>query len=110
MIDTTDRILEQFEISHYGFLPIQEPLARLPDAYYQPWERTVLHLPKLIKSGRFYHEIRRLPVLNTERLTSIPEWRRAYVILTFLTHAHIWSDSAPHEVRTNSALPVSPKC
>lgn len=98
MIDTIDRILEQFEISHYGFLPIQEPLATLPDAYYQPWERVIVRLPELIRNGQFYNEIEDLPVLNTERLNSIPEWRRAYVVLTFLTHAHIWSGSAPHEV------------
>lgn len=98
MIDTIDRILEQFEISHYGFLPIQEPLATLPDIYHQPWERIVVRLPDLIQTRQFYHEIENLPVLDTERLNSIPEWRRAYVILTFLTHAHIWSDTAPHEV------------
>lgn len=98
MIDTIDRILTQFEISHYGFLPIQEPLATLPDAYYEPWERIVSQLQELIRNRGFYHEIENLPVLGTEKLNSIPEWRRAYVILTFLTHAHIWSGSAPHEV------------
>lgn len=98
MIDSIDRILQQYEISHYGFLPIQEPLAKLPHVYYHPWEKIIICLPDLIRSGRFYEEVAELPILDTRELSSIPEWRRAYVILTFLTHAHIWSDSMPHEV------------
>lgn len=100
MIESIDRILQQYEISHYGFLPVDEPLSQLPDEYYRPWEDLIIQLPHLIRNRQFYHEIAKLPILSTERLHSIPEWRRAYVILTFFTHAHIWSDTVPHEVGT----------
>jgi len=98
MLDSIDRILQQYEISHYGFLPIEEPLAILPDAYYSPWESTISHLPYLIRSGTFCDEAAKLPLLSTSQLSSIPEWRRAYVILTFFTHAYIWSGKEPNEV------------
>jgi len=99
MLNSIDQILQQFEISHYGFLPIDEPLAILPDTYYAPWESIISHLPCLIRSGSFYDAITKLPHLTTQRLRSIPEWRRAYVILTFFTHAYIWSGKEPTEVR-----------
>lgn len=98
MLASIDQILQQFEISHYGFLPIDEPLAILPDTYYAPWESIISHLPYLIRSGSFYNEIAKLPLLTTLCLRSIPEWRRAYVILTFFTHAYIWSGKEPTEV------------
>jgi len=99
MLAAVDQILEQFEISHYGFLPTDEPLAILPDTYYAPWESVISHLPYLIRNGSFHDEIAKLPLLSTSRLCSTPEWRRAYVILTFFTHAYIWSGKEPHEVR-----------
>lgn len=99
MLDSIDNILTQFEISHYGFLPVEEPLGHLPDQYYQPWETLIKQLPRLISDGTLYDEIARLPILATRHLRTIPEWRRAYVILAFLAHAHIWTANQPHEVR-----------
>ncbi|KAK5073605.1 Indoleamine 2,3-dioxygenase [Lithohypha guttulata] len=98
MFDSIDRILHSFEISHYGFLPVDEPLARLPSTYYQPWENLISRLPILISDGSLYNEFASLPLLSTSELRSLPEWRRAYVILTFFTHAHTWSDLQPREV------------
>lgn len=106
MLASIDGTLQQFEISHYGFLPIDEPLAILPDTYYAPWESIISHLPYLIRSGLFHNEIAKLPLLTTARLQSIPEWRRAYVILTFFTHAFIWSGKAPAEVCSLHRAPV----
>lgn len=88
----------RFEISHYGFLPVEEPLHRLPDAYYEPWEAIISRIDKLIRDRLFYLEISKLPVLDTKYLQTVPEWQRAYVILCFFTHAHIWSDDKPREV------------
>lgn len=109
MLDSVDRILQQFEISHYGFLPVDEPLSILPDTYYAPWESIISQLPSLIRSGSVCHEVLKLPLLTTSRLQSIPEWRRAYVILTFFTHAYIWSGKEPNDVRllVQSSLRVS---
>lgn len=98
MLDTVESLLQRFEISHYGFLPIDEPLSCLPDAYYKPWEDIISQLPLLIANRTIYDKLNQLPILSTDKLSSPPEWRRAYVILTFFTHANIWSDSTPHEV------------
>jgi len=99
MVDSIDNILQQYDISHYGFLPITEPLARLPHVYYSPWENIISDLPELIATGAFYGSIAAVPTLTTSQLLSTPDWRRAYVILTFFTHAHIWSGRVPNEVR-----------
>lgn len=104
MIDSIDCTLRRFEISHYGFLPIDEPLSKLPDYYYQPWEELIIQLPELIKTGRIYSEVDNLPLLSTEKLRTVPEWRRAYVILTFFTHAYIWADKEPHEVSQRCSI------
>jgi len=99
MVRSNKEVLEQYDISHYGFLPVEEPLARLPQEYYQPWENIMSNLEALIASKEFYNEIKNLEILDTSLLQNIPEWRRAYVILTFFTHAHIWTASVPVEVR-----------
>lgn len=90
--------LKEFAVTSNAFLPEHSPLRQLPDSYYEPWELVIQHLPALIK----YFDIRRavdtLPVLSTDRLRSEPEWRRAYTILAFLTHAYVWGGEKPAQV------------
>lgn len=90
--------LKEFAVTSNAFLPEHSPLKQLPDSYYEPWELVIQHLPALIK----YFDIRRavdtLPVLSTERLRSEAEWRRAYSILAFLTHAYVWGGEKPAQV------------
>ncbi|KAM0213273.1 hypothetical protein ACHAQI_004316 [Fusarium lateritium] len=90
--------LKEYAVTSNAFLPENSPLRQLPDAYYEPWELVIQHLPALIK----YFDIRRavdtLPVLSTDRLGSEPEWRRAYTILAFLTHAYVWGGEKPEQI------------
>ena len=90
--------LKQFGVTSNAFLPEHSPLKVLPDVYYQPWELVISHLPALIR----YNDIRRavdtLPVLGTHRLRSEAEWRRAYSVLAFLTHAYVWGGEKPAQV------------
>ncbi|KAJ1954879.1 tryptophan 2,3- dioxygenase, partial [Linderina pennispora] len=45
--------LENYDISPTnGFLPTQAPLARLPDPYYEPWERIVDKFNQHMLAGR----------------------------------------------------------
>jgi indoleamine 2,3-dioxygenase len=92
--------IEKYDITEqYGFLPPDLPLERLPDWYYAPWEAVVSKLQALILSRRFRETARRMPILSTSRLQSEAEWRRAYVILAFFTHAYMWGGDQPAEVR-----------
>lgn len=81
----------------YGFLPSELPLTRLPD-YYSEWEHILENLQALVLSGRLWEAIQKLPTLSTDHLHTAPEWRRAYVLLTFMLHAYIWAGEKPHEV------------
>ncbi|KAK6531557.1 hypothetical protein TWF281_008351 [Arthrobotrys megalospora] len=91
--------LEDYSIStRTGFLPDVPPLAALPDPYYAPWETTVSNLQPLLLSKKIRQVIDGLPVLSTDRLETEAEWRRAYLILSFLSHSYIWGDNAASEV------------
>ncbi|KAL8777495.1 MAG: hypothetical protein Q9213_007838 [Squamulea squamosa] len=92
-------ILEDYGISQkYGFLPIELPLEVLPDPYYNPWEAIVANLQALLLSKRLRGVIRATPVLSPSNLQSPAEWRRAYVLLSFMAHAYIWGGDTPEEV------------
>ncbi|ROT42873.1 indoleamine 2,3-dioxygenase [Sodiomyces alkalinus F11] len=89
--------LDKFAVTKNGFLPAEAPLRFLPDPYYAPWEKIVHHLPELLSSGTFHEKVDGLPVLEIDRLANEAEWRRAYVILTFLTHAFVWGGDRARE-------------
>jgi indoleamine 2,3-dioxygenase len=81
-----------------GFLPDQLPLRRLPDLYYESWERVVGRMPSLLTLNRLRCEVDALPVLSTSGLASEKEWQRAYLLLSFMTHGYIWGGEKPSEV------------
>ncbi|CAK7243454.1 MAG: hypothetical protein STHCBS139747_004978 [Sporothrix thermara] len=89
---------QRFGLSANGFLPSRLPLAHLPDPYYAPWEAIITRLPELLQNKDLRSKVRSLSVLSTNGLATEPEWRRAYVILVFLTHAYIWGDDPVAEV------------
>ncbi|KAL8942881.1 MAG: hypothetical protein Q9216_001424 [Gyalolechia sp. 2 TL-2023] len=90
--------LEDYGISpQHGFLPTELPLQVLPDPYYNRWEAIVANLQALLLSKRLKGVVHQLPVLSTSRLQQPAEWRRAYVLLSFITHAHIWGGDKPEE-------------
>ncbi|CAK7562318.1 MAG: hypothetical protein SEPTF4163_000159 [Sporothrix epigloea] len=89
---------EQYGLSDNGFLPSCLPLARLQDPRYAPWEAIITNLPSSLRDNTLRSQVQRLQVLSVDGLTTEPEWRRAYLILTFLTHAYIWGDDPVAEV------------
>ena len=100
-------ILEEYGIlPQYGFLPMELPLEVLPDPYYSRWEAIAANLHALILSRRLRGVIKGLPLLSTSRLQHPAEWRRAYTLLAFMTHAYIWAGDKPEEVRA----PTMPLC
>jgi indoleamine 2,3-dioxygenase len=79
----------------YGFLSPDPPAWAFSDNYYKQWDELIENLSSLIKSGRIYDEIEKLPLLETNRLNGEVEYRRAYVVLAFLTHAYVWGQQPP---------------
>ncbi|KAI2465448.1 indoleamine 2,3-dioxygenase [Annulohypoxylon bovei var. microspora] len=90
--------LQGYSISKNGFLPDRKPLRRLSNPYYAPWESLLGDLPSLIKERVIRKAVDRIQVLSTKKLHAEEEWRRAYVVLSFLAHAYIWGGEKPSEV------------
>lgn len=97
--------LEDYGINpEHGFLPPALPLESLPDPYYAKWESVIDNIQPLILSRRVRSIIDRLPVLSTSFLHTDEEWRRAYVVLTFMLHAYVWGGDVPEEVCENLSV------
>lgn len=84
-----------FEISHErGFLPLEDPLNRLPEPF-DAWEDVALGLPKLLVSDQLHRTIRNLPPFPTDAVNDSRERQRAMVLLSYLGHAYVWGGSRP---------------
>lgn len=90
--------IDNYSISQNGFLPEHLPLEQLPDPSYSNWEDIAANLPTLIKVGRVRDAVLDCPILSTDNLASCEEWMRAYVLLTYISHAYIWGGDYPAEV------------
>lgn len=92
VMDSPDRVkLSDYDISpETGFLPTQAP-ARLTGCFSQ-WEGLLDNLPQLIKTKKLRDEVDALPELefNDSTLKNEEEWRRAYVLLCYLSHGYVW--------------------
>ncbi|PHZ10102.1 Indoleamine 2,3-dioxygenase [Rhizopus microsporus ATCC 52813] len=87
----TMRPLEDYDISPVtGFLPSKPPLKRLTNEYFAPWENMMDNFNGLLLAGRLREKIHELPLLDANRLGSIEEYRRAFLILCLLSHAYVW--------------------
>ncbi|KAI1272650.1 Indoleamine 2,3-dioxygenase [Xylaria sp. FL0933] len=98
-VSESENVLASYPlISRNGFIPVKQPLKRLPDTYYQQWEQIMDELPILLKAKVIRKRVDNLETLTTARLKTEREWQRAYVILCFLTHSYIWGGDVPSEV------------
>ncbi|PQE28720.1 indoleamine 2,3-dioxygenase protein [Rutstroemia sp. NJR-2017a WRK4] len=89
--------LAEFGVSQKnGFLPDTNPLPRLDS--HTEWEILVDEIPQLLESKRFRQSANAMPILDTSSLSEEPQWRRAYHLLSFMTHAYIWGGSQPSEI------------
>ncbi|ODQ64675.1 Indoleamine 2,3-dioxygenase [Nadsonia fulvescens var. elongata DSM 6958] len=102
-------VMADYEVSpETGFLPSQVPLERLPQDYYAPWETAVANLPALILTHRLREQVHRLPLLATDQLVTLPQWRRAYMVLSFLCHGYVWAgDVKEQESQTAAGTKVT---
>ncbi|KAL3464987.1 Indoleamine 2,3-dioxygenase [Aspergillus heterothallicus] len=98
MLSSPDFSLSEYEVSsRNGFLP-DKPLQPLQNPYYAPWETVAQDLTASISDGTLRHAVDSLPVLSTSELQAESEWRRAYVILAYLTHAYVWGGDQPKDI------------
>ena len=92
---TTQTSIAAFEISdERGFLPLQDPLKRLPKAF-DAWENVALLLPKLLVSDQLRRTIAKLPPFPADAINDARAAERAMVLLSYLGHAYIWGGVQP---------------
>jgi indoleamine 2,3-dioxygenase len=80
-----------------GFLPVQDPLARLPKAF-DAWEEVAQQLPKLLASDQLHHTIKDLPTFPFDEVHGHRELERAMVLLSYLGHAYVWGGVRPETI------------
>ncbi|KAK8215408.1 Indoleamine 2,3-dioxygenase [Zalaria obscura] len=104
--------LSDYDVSKdYGFLPQEPPLESLPQAYYRPWENVARNLQGLILTKRIRGVVDNLPILSTTYLETDAEWRRAYMVLAFISHAYVWGGDRPAErVPPSISIPFIATC
>ncbi|KAF9271251.1 hypothetical protein BGZ68_003962, partial [Mortierella alpina] len=84
-------VLQDYDVSpRTGFVPHPQPLTRLPQAYYQPWEEIMDHLNSLMDSRQLRDRIDNMPLLVISHLETHREQQRAYTILCFMAHCYVW--------------------
>lgn len=72
-----------------GFLPLTDPLTRLPVAF-DAWEDVALNLPKLLVTDQIRPIIESLPPFPLDEVQTQAELDRAMLVLSFLGHAYVW--------------------
>lgn len=84
-----------FEISHErGFLPLQDPLIRLPKEF-DAWETVAQGLPKLLVSDQAHRSIADLPQFPIKTISDSRERERAMALLSYVGHAYVWGGAKP---------------
>jgi indoleamine 2,3-dioxygenase len=83
------------ELNHErGFLPLQDPLRRLPRPF-DAWEELALGLPKLLASDQVRATTADLPPFPVEAISDSRERERAMLLLSYLGHAYVWGGPRP---------------
>jgi indoleamine 2,3-dioxygenase len=86
------------ELSHErGFLPLQDPLNRLPRPF-DAWEGAASTLPKLFASDHLRHTLENLPPFPIDALSLNRERERAMLLLSYLGHAYVWGGARPARI------------
>ncbi|KAG0360432.1 Indoleamine 2,3-dioxygenase [Gamsiella multidivaricata] len=84
-------VLEDYDVSpKTGFVPYPQPLARLTQPYFAPWEEIMDQLNVLIDSRQLRARVDQLPLLDVSRLETKAEHKRAYVLLSIMAHSYVW--------------------
>lgn len=86
--------LDKYGLSRtLGFLSDESPLTSFANDYFSKWDDLASKLPELTRTRSIAGRIHELPLLSASRLVTEVEFRRAYVVLSFLIHSYIWAGS-----------------
>jgi len=83
--------------SERGFLPLQDPLTRLPKEF-DVWENAAQCLPKLLASDQLRQRIENLPPFPVQAIADERERERAMGLLSYVGHAYVWGGARPAPV------------
>ncbi|KAI1318337.1 hypothetical protein EDD11_006850 [Mortierella claussenii] len=84
-------LLQDYDVSPItGFVPYPQPLARLMQPYYEPWEEILDQLNPLLDSRQLRARVDQLPLLEVDRLETSREQQRAYMLLSIMAHSYVW--------------------
>lgn len=89
-----------------GFLPLVDPLMRLPAAF-DAWEEVARNLPKLNLSNYLRATVDALPPFPVDQLQSTRELERAMTLLSFLGNSYVFALEQPVATRLPAALAVA---
>ncbi|KAG0743338.1 hypothetical protein G6F57_008318 [Rhizopus arrhizus] len=104
----TTLLLEKYDVSPItGFLPSKPPLKRLSNEYFAPWENMMDDFNDLLLAGKLREKIHKLPLLDSRRLQTIEEYRRAFLIMCMLSHSYVWGklEQASESLPAQLAIP-----
>jgi indoleamine 2,3-dioxygenase len=74
-----------------GFLPDDDPVVELPEAF-REWEELGKRLPKILVSDRVRATLLSAPPFPTERLETEGQAKRAMLLLSYLGHAYVYGE------------------
>jgi indoleamine 2,3-dioxygenase len=90
-----DEIRARYHLSSKGFLP-ETCLERLPTKY-DAWEEVALKMVVLNRSRTMRQAINDMALVDSSTLSSLPELRRAYIILCQFAHSYVSGETVPWE-------------
>ena len=77
-----------------GFLPLEDPLLRLPPAF-DAWETVAQALPKLTLSNYLRSTVDALPPFPVDQLQTTRELERAMTLLSFMGNSYVFAPDQP---------------
>lgn len=89
-----------------GFLPLEDPLLRLPSAF-DDWEEVARALPKLNLSNYLRSTVDALPPCPVAQLQTDRELERVMTILSFLANSYVFAPDQPVATRLPANLAVA---
>lgn len=89
-----------------GFLPLEDPLLRLPSAF-DAWEEVARGLPKLNLSTYLRSTVDALPPCPVDQLQMTRALERAMTLLAFLANSYVFAPDQPVATRLPANLAVA---